>query len=118
MLKGFVVIASGLGSPAARNASGVVPRFFRAPGGSWSPTVEAQARRLHLVPLKWNVDPRDWSRPGKIAILSTVYEQIRPGSVILLHDGGGDRAQTLAALQVLLKRLPAMGYRFVLPPVR
>jgi chitin deacetylase len=46
----------------------------------------------------------------------TVLAELRPGGVILMHDGGGNRAQTLAALRILLHRLPKLGYRFVLPP--
>jgi peptidoglycan/xylan/chitin deacetylase (PgdA/CDA1 family) len=100
---------------AITHAAGVAPLFFRAPGGNWSPAVEAEAHREGMTPLRWSVDPRDWSRPGTAQILSTVYQQVRPGGIILLHDGGGDRSQTLAALRELLTRLPAMGYAFVLP---
>ena len=70
-----------------------------------------------MLALGWTVDPRDWSLPGTPAILATVYAQLRPGGVVLLHDGGGDRSQTVGALTVLLARLPAMGYRFITPPV-
>jgi peptidoglycan/xylan/chitin deacetylase (PgdA/CDA1 family) len=101
---------------AIADAAGVAPNFFRAPGGNWSPAVEAEARREGMTPLRWSVDPRDWSRPGTAQILSTVYQQVRPGGIILMHDGGGDRSQTVAALRQLLTRLPAMGYAFVLPP--
>jgi peptidoglycan/xylan/chitin deacetylase (PgdA/CDA1 family) len=103
---------------AITDAAGVAPLFFRAPGGNWSPAVEAEAHREGMTPLRWSVDPRDWSRPGTARILSTVYRQVRPGGIILMHDGGGDRSQTLAALRELLTRLPAMGYAFVLPPTQ
>lgn len=99
-------------------AAGRAPLFFRAPGGEWSPAVETEARREHLTPLRWTVDPRDWARPGTNQILSTVYRQLRPGGVILLHDGGGDRSQSVAALHELLTRLNDMGYAFVLPAIR
>jgi peptidoglycan/xylan/chitin deacetylase (PgdA/CDA1 family) len=69
-----------------------------------------------MTPLKWTVDPRDWARPGVKSILRTVYAELRPGGVILMHDGGGNRAESFAALQVLLRRLPKMGYHFVVPP--
>lgn len=102
---------------AIRAASGGIrPRFFRAPGGNWSAAVETEARHQHMIPLKWTVDPRDWSRPGVAAILATVYSELRPGGVILMHDGGGDRSQSIAALRVLLNKLPKMGYHFIVPP--
>ncbi|MDQ1704110.1 MAG: peptidoglycan-N-acetylglucosamine deacetylase, partial [Frankiaceae bacterium] len=95
---------------------GVRPTFFRAPGGEWTPRIEAAARAQGMTPLKWTVDPRDWARPGVKSILRTVYAELRPGGVILMHDGGGNRAESFAALQVLLRRLPKMGYHFVVPP--
>jgi peptidoglycan/xylan/chitin deacetylase (PgdA/CDA1 family) len=96
--------------------SGERPRFFRAPGGNWSTPLETIARAKGMRPLKWTVDPRDWARPGVHAIVHKVLAELRPGGVILLHDGGGNRRQTLLALKVLLHRLPKLGYRFVLPP--
>jgi peptidoglycan/xylan/chitin deacetylase (PgdA/CDA1 family) len=99
-----------------RASHGVAPAFFRAPGGNWSHAVIAAARAQGMQPLTWTVDPRDWTRPGVRTILRTVREQLRPGGVILMHDGGGNRAQTIAALRVLLRRLPRQGYHFVLPP--
>lgn len=95
---------------------GVRPRFFRAPGGEWSTSLETIAHAQGMQSLKWTVDPRDWARPGVKKIVHAVLAQLRPGGVILLHDGGGNRRQTLAALRILLYRLPRLGYHFVLPP--
>jgi peptidoglycan/xylan/chitin deacetylase (PgdA/CDA1 family) len=99
-----------------RASHGVRPEFFRAPGGRWSPALEREARDHGMTPLKWTVDPRDWARPGVRAIVRTVLQELRPGGVILLHDGGGRRGQTLDALRILLRKLPRLGYHFVLPP--
>jgi peptidoglycan/xylan/chitin deacetylase (PgdA/CDA1 family) len=96
-------------------SGGVVPHLFRAPGGSWSPQVELLARRLHMTPLKWTVDPKDWARPGASRIVGVVMARLRPGGIVLLHDGGGRRDQTLAALRYFLVRLPAYKYRFQVP---
>lgn len=96
-------------------SGGIAPRLFRAPGGAWSPQVEAIAASLHLTPLKWTVDPRDWSRPGAAAIVGVTIAQLRPGGVLLLHDGGGDRSQTRAALVTLLTLLPRLGYTYAVP---
>jgi peptidoglycan/xylan/chitin deacetylase (PgdA/CDA1 family) len=97
-------------------AGGVRPVYFRAPGGHWSATVDRDAAGLGLGHLGWTVDPRDWSRPGSATIETRVLDQLRPGGVILLHDGGGDRSQTVTALRVLLDELIAAGWRFTLPP--
>lgn len=88
----------------------VAPRYFRAPGGNWSARIDADARALHLIPLHWTVDPRDWSRPGKAAIVTRVLNQLRPDGIVLLHDGGGDRSETVAALRQLLGELAAAGW--------
>ena len=92
--------------------------FFRPPGGRWSPTLRDVVRRAGLTPLGWTVDPRDWTRPGLRSILHTVSAELRPGGVILLHDGGGDRTQTLRAVRILLHKLRKQGYHFVVPPTR
>ena len=60
------------------------------------------------------LDPRDWSRPGTQAIINTVIGNTRPGCIVLLHDGGGDRSQTVQALQTILPNLKS---RFTLIPL-
>jgi peptidoglycan/xylan/chitin deacetylase (PgdA/CDA1 family) len=100
---------------AVRRAAGVTPRLFRAPGGAWSPAVEREARRQGMTPLKWSVDPRDWTRPGARDIAVRVLGGLRPGAIVLLHDGGGERAQTLKALKFLLIRLTRQGWSFEVP---
>ncbi|MEV6973608.1 polysaccharide deacetylase family protein [Kitasatospora sp. NPDC093806] len=89
--------------------------WFRAPGGGFTPDNQRIAADHGLRPLGWSVDPRDWSRPGTPAIVSAVQTQLKPGGVVLLHDGGGDRGQTVAALRQLLPWLVAQGYRFDFP---
>ena len=88
-------------------SGGVRPRYFRAPGGRWSPAVVAEARRLGLRPLGWSVDPADWRRPPAALITRRVLDQVAPGAVVLLHDGYGNRAATLAALRDILPALAA-----------
>jgi peptidoglycan/xylan/chitin deacetylase (PgdA/CDA1 family) len=106
-----------LGSRAVVRAThGLQPTFFRAPGGRWSKAIVAAAEAAGMTPLRWTVDPRDWARPGTASIVRTVLAQLHPGGVILMHDGGGNRAESYAALHILLHRLPRMGYHFVLPP--
>jgi hypothetical protein len=94
-------------------------RLLRPPDGAYDKTVVdlLATRRLQLI--LWTVDSRDWARPGVRRILATVARELRPGAIILLHDGGGDRSQTVAALPALLRQLHARGYRAVaLPPVQ
>jgi peptidoglycan/xylan/chitin deacetylase (PgdA/CDA1 family) len=84
---------------AAPNAQ--VP-YYRQPGGNWSPTIVAQARSLGMRPVHWNVDPSDWKRPAPSSIVGNIEYNTHAGSIILMHDGGGDRSSTYAALQTLL----------------
>ena len=100
---------------AIHTATGVHPRMFRAPYGAWSREALAYCARMRLMPLDWSVDPRDWSRPGVSEIVSTIMRTTRSGSIILDHDGGGDRSQTVAALKVVIPRLIGEGYRFAVP---
>ncbi|WP_370116092.1 polysaccharide deacetylase family protein [Streptacidiphilus sp. MAP12-33] len=102
-------------SETLERLTGVEPTFFRAPYGAWSRQVLDECRRQELTPLDWSVDPRDWSRPGVDHITDTILRTTRPGSIILEHDGGGDRSQTVAALRVVLPRLLDEGYTFVTP---
>ncbi|RKS75632.1 peptidoglycan/xylan/chitin deacetylase (PgdA/CDA1 family) [Motilibacter peucedani] len=98
-----------------RAAPGVPVPYYRQPGGEWTPEVLSAASAAGLRPLRWSVDPRDWSRPGERAIASRVLEQLRPGGVVLMHDGGGDRSETVAVLTWLLDALPQAGWHFTLP---
>lgn len=89
--------------------------YYRAPGGDFSPAIRAIAAGSGLRPLGWTVDSEDWRRPGTDAILATVNHELKPGSIVLMHDGGGDRSQTVQALAVLLDRLDAAGYTYTFP---
>jgi peptidoglycan-N-acetylglucosamine deacetylase len=100
---------------AIHAATGRVPALFRAPYGAWSPFVLAQCARTGLTPLGWSVDPRDWSRPGVPSIVANIMRNTHAGSIILEHDGGGNRAQTVAALKIVIPRLLAAGYHFRTP---
>jgi peptidoglycan/xylan/chitin deacetylase (PgdA/CDA1 family) len=79
--------------------------FYRQPGGRWTPAVVAVAKELGMASLHWNVDPQDWAKPPAKTIVARVRTGIRPGSVVLLHDGGGNRAATLAACPGLIAEI-------------
>ncbi|SEG94526.1 Peptidoglycan/xylan/chitin deacetylase, PgdA/CDA1 family [Thermomonospora echinospora] len=95
-----------------RAQTGYTPRCLRPPYGSVDSKVRSRAGSLGKTVKLWTVDPRDWSRPGSSVIARRVLDNVRPGSIILLHDGGGDRSQTVAALPTILRTLKARGYTF------
>lgn len=98
-------------------APGAAVPYFRAPYGAWGQST-AIAAELGMSRLGWTVDPRDWSRPGTDAIVANVLAQARPGGVVLMHDGGGNRSQTVEALGILIPGLRQDGWTFQLPAVR
>jgi peptidoglycan/xylan/chitin deacetylase (PgdA/CDA1 family) len=93
--------------------TGIPAAFLRPPYGAINASLLARASRLHLSIVLWNVDPRDWSLPGSATIVARVLSATHNGSIILLHDGGGNRAQTIAALPGIIRALRARGLRFV-----
>jgi peptidoglycan-N-acetylglucosamine deacetylase len=100
---------------AIHAATGVQPRMFRAPYGAWSKETLAYCASQQLTPLDWSVDPRDWARPGVKEIVNAIMKTTQSGSIILEHDGGGDRSETVAALKIAIPRLIDQGYQFTIP---
>ncbi len=90
-------------------------RCFRPPYGNYSSTTVAVARDRGLATILWSRDGRDWARPGVPAIVNGNLDTRYDGGkgLILLHDGGGDRSQTVAALPPLINALRSQGYVFV-----
>jgi peptidoglycan/xylan/chitin deacetylase (PgdA/CDA1 family) len=89
---------------------GYRPRCVRPPYGATNSRIASIIANRGQRQILWTVDPRDWSRPGPTAIVNRVLANVRDGSRILLHDGGGDRSQTVAALDLLIPKLRARGY--------
>jgi peptidoglycan/xylan/chitin deacetylase (PgdA/CDA1 family) len=100
------------GRRAIMRATGVHPALFRAPGGAWDDVVFRTIARQGMRPVDWDVDPRDWSLPGVPYIVGHLLAA-RPGDIMLCHDGGGIRTETIAALRIVLPILRARGYEFV-----
>ncbi len=75
--------------------------YYRQPGGKWTAGIVSTARALGMAPLGWAVDPSDWDKPGTQAIIDRVTHHTYAGSIVLMHDGGGDRSETLAACHTL-----------------
>jgi peptidoglycan-N-acetylglucosamine deacetylase len=101
---------------AIRALTGYTPCVFRPPYGAYDPSVVAVAHSLGLATVLWNVDPTDWAQPGSGAIVRRVLEQVGPGSIVISHDGGGSRGQTLAAYPAIIAALRSRGYRIVTIP--
>jgi peptidoglycan/xylan/chitin deacetylase (PgdA/CDA1 family) len=101
---------------AELKAIGAAPQLFRPPGGSYSPWILREAARQGVRVVLWSVDPRDWL-PGTTArrIVHAVLSHVRPGSIILLHDGGGDRSATVRALPRIIRGIRKMGLAFGVP---
>jgi peptidoglycan/xylan/chitin deacetylase (PgdA/CDA1 family) len=99
---------------AIRTASGgFTPCLFRAPYGDVSPALLSLARALGYTTIQWNIDPRDWALPGVTAIYDNVIANAGSGSIILQHDGGGNRSETIAALGLEIDTLRREGFQFV-----
>src|SRR2546421_9525103 len=105
--------ARGMRRPRLQKTIGVRPTFFRPPYGVFNSSVLTQANLLGLTTVIWNDEARDWLRPGIDVIGSRILGLAGNGAIILLHDGGGDRSQTVAALPTIITTLQSRGYKFV-----
>jgi len=106
------------GIESIRAITGERTSYLRPPHGFKDFVVMEQAGRLGLTVVNWNVIPRDWTNPGVSRIVENVMTNIRPGAVILLHDGDspggtGSREQTVRALPLIIDRLREAGYELV-----
>jgi chitin deacetylase len=95
---------------------GMNPTLFRPPYGLLKNGMAEQAMKEGDAIIIWSADCADWKRPGAAHIARMIIGQARPGGIALMHDGGGNRAQTVAALPVIIRTLRARGYRFVTVP--
>ncbi|TLM83323.1 polysaccharide deacetylase family protein [Pseudarthrobacter sp. NamE2] len=91
--------------------------YFRAPYGSWGQTPQVAAE-LGLQPLGWQLTVSDWEPPGTPELVRRIREGITPGGVVLLHDGGGDRTQTVEAVDQVIPELKSEGWKFDRPARR
>lgn len=95
--------------------TGYVPVLFRPVEGQYTDSmIDAIAKEGYKVVMwSWHLDTFDWKSPGEKKIINTVLKGAKPGSVVLFHDGGGNREQTVRALEKILPELEDQGYRFV-----
>lgn len=97
---------------AIRNAGGGNSTCVRPPYGATNARVRAVLGDMDKRQLLWTIDTLDWERPGASAIYRRAVEEVGRGSIVLAHDGGGVRTQTVAALPRILENLKDRGYRF------
>ncbi|MCW3015690.1 MAG: polysaccharide deacetylase [Solirubrobacterales bacterium] len=98
---------------AIRDATGFTPCLLRPPFGLSSRKLVQAAGTESLKSILWSVNSKDFTEPGTKVIKKRVLDGVRAGSIVLMHDGGGQRRQTLAALPDIIRTLKARGYRFV-----
>jgi len=106
----------GDASRALAAAGAPVPRLFRPPYGAYDDATRALLRRARMLTVLWSIDSQDYTRPGAAAIVQNVVSNAKPGSIVLMHDAGGDRTETIAALPQIVAQLRRQGYRFVTVP--
>ncbi len=113
-----------LTAQAIQQATGLRPCLWRAPYGAIDGRIEVLARSMGLISVQWDTDPQDFTMPPVAAIVRRVLHGnpadpdpgVHPGAIVLMHDGGGDRSHTVAALPRLIDGLRARGYGFVTVP--
>jgi peptidoglycan/xylan/chitin deacetylase (PgdA/CDA1 family) len=92
------------------------PRLFRPPYGAYNAQTLSTLKQFKMLMTLWSVDTQDWTRPGTAAIVRRALSGARPGAIILMHDGGGDRSQTIAALPSIINGLRRRHYDLVTVP--
>ncbi|BCM65621.1 MULTISPECIES: polysaccharide deacetylase family protein [Streptomyces] len=102
-------------SDVIEDAYGERPQWFRAPYGAWNRAAFQLGADMGMEPMAWTVDTTDWMEPGTSAIVDRVEEGAAPGVVVLSHDAGGDRSQTVRAIREWLPYLLDSGYHLTVP---
>ena len=92
------------------------PQLFRPPYGSFDATTFHQLSEMHMLMVLWSVDTDDYQRPGVQVIVQNALAGAKPGAIILMHDAGGDRSQTIEALPAIIRGLRKRGFDLVTVP--
>ncbi|CAH2575348.1 Peptidoglycan-N-acetylglucosamine deacetylase [Planktothrix rubescens] len=93
--------------------TGLKTRLFRPPGGILDNGVADYARSKNYAVIMWSIDTKDFQKPTATVLANRVLNQANPGDIVLMHDGGGNRSETIAALKIIIPELQKRGYRFV-----
>jgi peptidoglycan/xylan/chitin deacetylase (PgdA/CDA1 family) len=100
-------------SDAIFNITGVRPTYLRPPYGEVNSHVESIIESMGYKTTLWTVDTNDWAEPGTNAIIQAALSGATDQGIILMHDAGGNRSQTVAALDDIIVGLQAAGYELV-----
>jgi peptidoglycan-N-acetylglucosamine deacetylase len=95
-----------------RAAQGHMTPCLRPPYGHTDGNTESFAAELGYEIIMWDVDSRDFEQPGADVIVDNVLDDVEPGDIVLMHDGGSNRAQTVEALPTIMQQLVERGYQF------
>jgi peptidoglycan/xylan/chitin deacetylase (PgdA/CDA1 family) len=96
--------------------TGVKSGLFRPPGGIMTNGVVSYARNNKYAIIMWSSDSIDYSRPAVPRLINNIFKSAKPGGIVLMHDGGGDRTHTVQALPEIISRFRKQGYKFVTVP--
>jgi peptidoglycan/xylan/chitin deacetylase (PgdA/CDA1 family) len=96
--------------------TGVRTSLFRPPGGIMNNGVAAYAKNNKYAVIMWSADSMDYSRPAVPRLMNNIFREAKPGGIVLMHDGGGDRSHTVKALPEIISRFRKQGYEFVTVP--
>ncbi|MGW2741804.1 polysaccharide deacetylase family protein [Streptomyces sp. NPDC001450] len=102
-------------SDVIEDAYGERPQWFRAPYGAWNRAAFQLGADMGMEPMAWTVDTTDWETPGTGTIVDRVESGAAPGVVVLSHDAGGDRSQSVHAIREYLPYLLDSGYHLTVP---
>ncbi|MDP4127152.1 MAG: polysaccharide deacetylase family protein [Bacillota bacterium] len=91
--------------------SGRKVHYFRPPYGYFDVAYFQTCRDNNMDVVLWSIVPRDWEQPPAEVIVRRVASEIRPGAIVLLHDGGGNRRQTVKALPLIIEAIQAKGLK-------
>jgi peptidoglycan/xylan/chitin deacetylase (PgdA/CDA1 family) len=96
--------------------TGVKTSLFRPPGGIMTNGVAAYARNSKYGVIMWSSDSTDYARPSVPKLISNIFREAKPGGIVLMHDGGGNRSHTVQALPTIIESFRKQGYSFVTIP--
>ncbi|MEH1899473.1 MAG: polysaccharide deacetylase family protein [Nostoc sp.] len=96
--------------------TGLKTNLFRPPGGVMHNGVVEYARNSKYAIILWSSDSVDYSRPAVPKLIGNVFREAKPGGIVLMHDGGGNRSKTVQALPEIIANFRNQGYRFVTIP--
>ncbi|MBN4000484.1 polysaccharide deacetylase family protein [Nostoc sp. LPT] len=96
--------------------TGIKTNLFRPPGGLMHNGVASYARNSKYAIIRWSSDSVDYSRPAVPKLINNVFRRAKPGGIVLMHDGGGNRSKTVQALPEIIANFRKQGYKFVTIP--